>query len=239
MDLRFILLAFVTGLGIGGASVGVIMNKKFDKDAEDLVYQRDQAEKELIKSEEIIDGYRQRVKDFNVDLNVDPFKAAKAVENAYQSALGQMRTFAPRGSVNSEKEGEDEEDEDDPDANEPDPSEEDPGEIDFDGLDFEKTVAGIVDGAEQKAWDLAQKQPIHNITAEEYFTGNPDWAKIGVSYYPATQMFLDINDVELENPDEVVGKGLLFFGLNSGDKDVVYIRNDTLQTDIEVCRVEE
>jgi hypothetical protein len=82
---------------------------------------------------------------------------------------------------------------------------------------------------------------IYNISFDDYFDGEPDYAKTGIKFLPKTETFLDVNDEEInaEEAASVIGSGLLFFGLNSKDNDVVYIRNVKLKTDIEVVRMEE
>ena len=64
--------------------------------------------------------------------------------------------------------------------------------------------------------------------------------KITLTYYPRDRMLLDDEEEPIEDVPGTVGwKNLRQFGGESGDPDIVYIRNHRLSTDFEVVREEE
>ena len=111
-------------------------------------------------------------------------------------------------------------------------------EEDLAGLDLDETVATQrSDG--RKEWQRKVKGPkgtIFNISDEEFINTEEDFDKLTYSYYPKNDIFFDENSEEIENPEQMLGQGLLFFGLRSGSPDIVYIRNVLRSTDIEVIR---
>ena len=130
---------------------------------------------------------------------------------------------------------------------EPDPDDESYAEIygeepdeeeDLAELDLDETVATQrSDG--RKEWQRKVKGPkgtIFNISDEEFINTEEEFDKLTYSYYPKNDIFFDENGEEIENPEQMLGQGLLFFGLRSGSPDIVYIRNVLRSTDIEVIR---
>lgn len=114
----------------------------------------------------------------------------------------------------------------------------DEDEEDLAGLDLDETVA-IQRSDGRKEWQRKVKGPkgtIFNISDEEFINTEEDFDKLTYSYYPTNDIFFDENSEEIENPEQMLGQGLLFFGLRSGSPDIVYIRNVLRSTDIEVIR---
>lgn len=65
-----------------------------------------------------------------------------------------------------------------------------------------------------------------------------DYAKTTLKYYPAQQTLLDEDEDPIDDVDRYVGwRSLNQFGGESGDDDIVYVRNRRLETDFEVVRV--
>ena len=68
---------------------------------------------------------------------------------------------------------------------------------------------------------------------DETYDGN----KSSLTYYEEDETLTDERETILNNIEEVVGIGNLNnFGLGSGDHNVLYVRNEKLQTDIEIVR---
>lgn len=64
-----------------------------------------------------------------------------------------------------------------------------------------------------------------------------DYEKITLTYYPRDRILLDDEDDQIEDVANMVGwRNLARFGDESGDADVVFIRNRRLETDFEVVR---
>lgn len=80
------------------------------------------------------------------------------------------------------------------------------------------------------------------ITQEEYAWSEDvdDYAKITITYYPKYQVLLDEDEELIEDVDGCVGwRSLNRFGEDSGDADIVYVRNHRLEVDFEVVRETE
>jgi hypothetical protein len=64
--------------------------------------------------------------------------------------------------------------------------------------------------------------------------------KTTVTYYPSSRVVLDEDDEVIDDPGNVIGwRNLSRFGDESGDADVVFIRNRRLMTDFEVVKDED
>jgi len=75
------------------------------------------------------------------------------------------------------------------------------------------------------------------IAVEEFFETEVDWDKESLSYYPEDDTLVDERQHRVEDPDKYVGnRHLLMFGVNSNDKNVVYVRNAQISTDFEIIR---
>lgn len=75
------------------------------------------------------------------------------------------------------------------------------------------------------------------ITHDEYFAGEKDYEQVSVTYFEADDTLVDFHDKPIEQVDKVIGEDhLVMFGSGSGDKNIVYIRNDRLELDYEVVR---
>ena len=89
----------------------------------------------------------------------------------------------------------------------------------------------IVDRIEEDEID------IHLITAEQYHFGN-GYSKNELKYFPNTdQVVCDIDSytrLVMEDIPEYIGDGLLFFGMNVKEPNVVYVRNHILNADFRI-----
>lgn len=95
-------------------------------------------------------------------------------------------------------------------------------------------------------WDYAEeiksrdpKFPyvVHQDEHREGPSGDKDYEKVNLAYFEGDDVLADERDQIIEKKDEVVGvANLSKFGHGSGDPNIVYIRNDQLEADIEVVR---
>lgn len=75
------------------------------------------------------------------------------------------------------------------------------------------------------------------ITHDEYFAGEKNYDTQSLVYYSVDDTLCDEHDKPLENTDALVGDDhLARFGSGSKDKNIVYVRNDRLETEYEIIR---
>jgi hypothetical protein len=74
------------------------------------------------------------------------------------------------------------------------------------------------------------------ITHVENMENETGFDQVTVTYYEGDDVLADERDDVIEDHDSVIGKHNLKFGHRSGDKNVVYIRNEVLRIDYEVLR---
>lgn len=75
------------------------------------------------------------------------------------------------------------------------------------------------------------------ITRDEWETGVENYESQAVIYYEGDDTLCDNNDTRIPDIERVIGsRHFNYFGYQSGDKDVVYIRNPRLGSDFEVVR---
>lgn len=76
------------------------------------------------------------------------------------------------------------------------------------------------------------------IEASDYYHGYLDYAKIELTYYEDDDVLCDEKDQPIIDPEGSVGDAaLVSFGVDSGDPDIVYIRNLQRECDYEIVRV--
>ena len=126
-------------------------------------------------------------------------------------------------------------DEDDAEADEED--EEDEDSVPFDTIDPENTVAEV--GPNGKEWKLNRADKRIFVISLDEFMSNDNYQQSEILYSPSRQMFFDNESEPIDDIEMYIGKGNLFWGMQSGDKNVVYIRNKDLRTDFEVIRENE
>ena len=94
-----------------------------------------------------------------------------------------------------------------------------------DGWNYAEEIEGRLDGAP------------YVIHEDEFRQNEPEHAQVQYTYYEPNDIIVDEEDEEpINSPDMVVGMHNLKFGHGSDDKDVVFVRNDRLQLDMEICR---
>ena len=125
---------------------------------------------------------------------------------------------------------EDEEDEPDDD----DPEDDD---VPFDTIDPENTVADV--GSNGREWKINRADKRIFVISLDEFMSNDNYQQSEILYSPSRQMFFDNESEPIDDIEMYIGKGNLFWGMHSGDKNVVCIRNKDLRTDFEVIRENE
>lgn len=75
------------------------------------------------------------------------------------------------------------------------------------------------------------------ITHDEYFAAEKDYDTSSLTYYEQDDTLADEQDKPIREVDEIIGTDhLVRFGTASGDRNIVYVRNDRLETDYEVVK---
>lgn len=108
---------------------------------------------------------------------------------------------------------------------------------------IEETEAETRNVFEMQEWDyeieLSKRSPdVPYIIHYDEFRENPkEHTQITCTYYEVDDVLADVRDEMVEDMDRVVGLGNLgHWGHGSNDPNVVYVRNEELDLDIEVCR---
>lgn len=79
----------------------------------------------------------------------------------------------------------------------------------------------------------------HVLTLDEFNAADLDYEQMQYTYYEGDGILADSGDQVIPDVEQIVGTGnMLRFGHGSGDPNVVYIRNNRLETDVEVVRSE-
>ena len=129
----------------------------------------------------------------------------------------------------------DEEDnEDDEDTTDDDDPENEEDSVPFDLVDPENTVAEV--GPNGRKWRLNRNDKRIFVISLEEFMSNDNYQQSEILYSPRLNKFFDNESEEIDDVEMYIGKGNLFWGMHSGDKNIVYIRNKDLRTDFEVIR---
>lgn len=84
---------------------------------------------------------------------------------------------------------------------------------------------------ETRSRDSEKPYVIHR---EEYFSSETDHRQSSLTWYEGDDILVDEHDVPIYNAAHVVGE--MKFGHGSGDANVVYIRNETLDAEYEILR---
>lgn len=75
------------------------------------------------------------------------------------------------------------------------------------------------------------------ISHDEFMACEKDYQQVQFTYYDGDNVLADERDQVVEDEDRIVGiANLLRFGHGSKDRNIVYIRNDTLDLEFEVVR---
>lgn len=118
-----------------------------------------------------------------------------------------------------------------------DEDEEDEDSVPFDTIDPENTVAEV--GPNGKEWKLNRADKRIFVISLDEFMSNDNYQQSEILYSPSRQTFFDNESEPIDDIEMYIGKGNLFWGMHSDDKNIVYIRNKDLRTDFEVIRENE
>lgn len=77
------------------------------------------------------------------------------------------------------------------------------------------------------------------ISVEEFMDDDPDYSKTTLMYYEGDDILTDEKDRVIRSIDRIIGDDAIAqFGQRSGDNNLVYVRNERMEADYEVCREE-
>jgi hypothetical protein len=102
----------------------------------------------------------------------------------------------------------------------------------------------FADGVPLGNFDLEREQAIRDaqpdvpyvISFDEYMTGK-GYTQTSMTYYEKDDVLADENDIPIEEVEATVGNdNLSRFGHGSNDVNIVYVRNDRVELDIEIAR---
>lgn len=74
------------------------------------------------------------------------------------------------------------------------------------------------------------------ISQDEFNEGEKDYNQNTLTYFDGDDVLADDRDQPIHHQQQIVGTSNLKFGHASGDPNIVYIRNDELEVDFEICR---
>ena len=88
------------------------------------------------------------------------------------------------------------------------------------------------------ATEMANRTPDHPyvIHQNEFHDDSNGYEKTVYTYWAADDVLTDTDNTIILDGDGIVGRGNLRWGHGADSADVVHVRNDRLQLDIEVCR---
>lgn len=95
--------------------------------------------------------------------------------------------------------------------------------------------------------DSCDELDIHLISKEQWMFDHAVHHHYELKYYPNSDRVVylydsfcedhEFDEFEIENVAEVIGDGLKFFGVRSGDENVVYVRNNRFKADFKITKV--
>lgn len=87
---------------------------------------------------------------------------------------------------------------------------------------------------ELEARDPSEPYVIHQ---DEFNEGEMGYATVVYTYYAIDDVLCDLDNKPLPHADVIVGQDNLKWGHGADDIDVVFVRNDHLEIDMEICRI--
>lgn len=99
-----------------------------------------------------------------------------------------------------------------------------------------------VDKTKDEGWDfpteLAQRNPDepYVIHQDEFKGTETGYEQVAYTYYSGDDVLAGEDDKPIPHADVIVGHGNLKWGHGSDDEDVVFVRNDKLELEMEICR---
>ena len=77
------------------------------------------------------------------------------------------------------------------------------------------------------------------ISVDEFMDDEPDYSKTTLMYYEGDDILADEKDRVIRSLDKLIGDDAVTqFGQRSGDNNLVYVRNERMEADYEICREE-
>jgi len=96
---------------------------------------------------------------------------------------------------------------------------------------YDRTTDNFNPADEERSFDVP-----YVVSLAEFTNDEEDFDKITITYFETDDTLIDERDETLGIENSVGQANLLRFGVGSESPDVVYIRNETLKIDFEVCR---
>jgi hypothetical protein len=96
--------------------------------------------------------------------------------------------------------------------------------------------------SEEPDWIWAQEMAKRSeaepyiIHEDEFVGGDKAYNQTQYTYWAGDDVLTDTNNVPIPHPTQVVGRDNLRFGHGAGSPDIVFVRNDRLELDIEIDR---
>lgn len=84
--------------------------------------------------------------------------------------------------------------------------------------------------------DGKESTDIYVIPKDEFENGASEYTQNTLSYFDGDDVLADERDQPIHNTRSIIGEDNLRFGEESMDPNIVYIRNDVLEVDFEICR---
>lgn len=96
----------------------------------------------------------------------------------------------------------------------------------------------VIVGNWDYAVELASRTPDepYIIHKEEFRENDKNYSQVTYTYYEGDDVMVDESERPLPHADLVVGQTNLKWGHGSDDPNLVYIRNEKLESDMEICR---
>ena len=102
----------------------------------------------------------------------------------------------------------------------------------------------IYDGGKSKDENWNYPEELANRTADypyvihqdEFKHGEAGYVQASYTYYAGDDVLVDDDGIPLPHGDQVVGQDNLKWGHGADDIDVVFVRNDKLEMEMEICR---
>lgn len=96
----------------------------------------------------------------------------------------------------------------------------------------------VVDGLWDYAEELENRTPEfpYVIHQEEFMDSETGYVKVSYTYYAEDDVLTDEDDIPLPHADIIVGQTNLKFGHGTDDPDVVFVRNEHMELEMEISR---
>lgn len=83
---------------------------------------------------------------------------------------------------------------------------------------------------------FAPGDAIYVISEDQFLNERDEFDKVSVTYFVEDDVLINENENVMPNPEASIGDGLDYFGYESGNPDIVYVRNERISIDFEVVR---